>query len=123
MITRSNKYHAKKTAVNGIVFDSKKEAERYRELWLLERAGQISGLRRQVEFVLIPAQRAQVWNDKKNAFASRVVEQKCSYIADFVYLDKNGNEVVEDTKGVRTKEYVIKRKLMLERHGIRIREV
>ena len=78
-------------------------------------------LRRQVKFILIPAQREPQRPEGK--ILGKVVERECSYIADFVYTDRDGNTVVEDTKGVRTKEYVIKRKLMLERFGIRIVEI
>ena len=113
MQTAHSKYKAKKTEIDGIVFDSKKEAKRYQELILLERAGVISDLQRQVKFVLIPVQRIN----------GKVVERECSYIADFVYKDKEGNTIVEDTKGVKTKDYIIKRKLMLWIHGIRIKEV
>lgn len=106
------KYHAKKTRLDGLTFDSQKEAQRYAELKLLERAGQIHSLRRQVKYELIPAQKIH----------GRTVERACSYIADFVY-EENGQTVVEDVKGFRTKDYLIKRKLMLERHGIQVREV
>ena len=118
-----SKYHSKKIVVNGMVFDSKKEARRFGVLQILEQAGQITDLQRQVEFVLIPEQREPdttgVRGGKKKG---KVIERKCSYIADFVYME-NGNQVVEDAKGVRTTEYIIKRKLMLEKYGIRIREV
>lgn len=107
-----SKYKARKTSVDGIVFDSIREANRWQELRLLERAGKISNLQRQVKFVLIPKQ----VRDKK------VIERECSYIADFVYCE-NGETVVEDTKGMRTRDYIIKRKLMLFNHNIRIREV
>lgn len=107
-----SKYKARKTAVDGIVFDSIREANRWQELRLLERAGKISNLQRQVKFVLIPKQ----VRDKK------VIERECAYIADFVYCE-NGETVVEDTKGMRTRDYIIKRKLMLFNHNIRIREV
>ena len=106
------KYHAKKTELDGITFDSRKEADRYAELKLLERSGAIHNLRRQVRYELIPAQ-------KKDG---KTVERACHYIADFVYED-NGKTVVEDVKGYRTKEYVLKRKLMLQVHGIEVREV
>ena len=106
------KYHAEKTELDGIVFDSKKEAQRYAELKLLERSGAIHNLQRQVRYELIPAQ-------KKDG---KTVERACHYIADFVYED-NGKTVVEDVKGYRTKEYVLKRKLMLQVHGIEVREV
>lgn len=107
------KYGNRKVEYNGTIFDSRKEANRYVELLLLERAGEIADLERQVKFELIPSQR----------YDGKVVEKPCSYVADFTYLDKAGNRVVEDTKGMRTKDYVIKRKLMLYLCGIRIREV
>ena len=108
----TTKYRNKKTVVNGISFDSRKEAKRYQELLLLERAGAITDLKMQVKYVLIPSQRVN----------GKVVERECAYKADFVYRE-NGETVVEDTKGFRTKDYIIKRKLMLHVHGIRIKEV
>lgn len=102
-----SKYHAKKTVVDGIIFQSRKEAKRYQELKLMQRAGLISDLRRQVKYELIPKQQG---------------ERAVSYIADFVYTE-NGKTVVEDVKGVRTPVYKIKKKLMLWRHGVKIREV
>lgn len=107
------KYRNKKVAVDGIVFDSKREANRWCELSLLERAGQIHNLERQTPFELIPAQRIN----------GKVVERACKYIADFTYHLPDGTYVVEDTKGVKTKDYIIKRKLMLRVFGIRIQEV
>lgn len=125
-----NKYKSIKTSYNGIVFDSKKEAVRYSELLLMERGGIISDLRRQVKYILIPAQyepSTEVYKKgihKGEPKRGKLLEKECSYIADFVYYDKEkGVEVVEDTKGFRTKEYVIKRKLMLLVHGIRIKEI
>ena len=121
-----NKYQAIKTCVNGIEFDSRKEARRYQELLLLERAKIICNLKRQVRYVLIPPQyetyerigkRGQKLKDGK-----RLLEKECAYVADFVY-EENGKEIVEDTKGIKTKDYIIKRKLMLYTHGIRIKEV
>ena len=104
-----NKYHNRKTEIDGIVFDSKREAQRYAELQLLQRAGKIRDLSMQVEFELIPKQDG---------------ERACKYKADFVYhMADNGKMVVEDVKGKRTREYIIKRKLMLWRHGIKIVEV
>ena len=108
------KYNNEKVTVNGQVFDSKKEANRYKELLLLEKAGAIKDLRMQVKFTLIPAQRDEA--------TGKVVERECSYKADFVY-EEDGKTVVEDVKGYRTKEYIIKRKLMLYQYGIRIMEV
>ena len=110
-----NKYGAKKIIVDGESFDSRMEARRWRELMLLQRAGEISELERQVKYTLIPAQKNE---------AGSVIERAAVYIADFVYVDKRtGETVVEDVKGARTKEYIIKRKLMLYRYGIRVREV
>lgn len=124
----SNKYKSTKTEVNGILFDSKKEAKRYSELLMLQNAGLISNLQTQVKFVLIPAQRElsnEVYSKGKNKGMlkpGRVIEKECAYIADFVYTE-NGVLKVEDTKGFRTKDYIIKRKLMLYVHGIRVVEI
>lgn len=106
------KYGNKKIAVDGIIFDSKKEANRYMELRLLEKTGAIHDLRTQVKYTLIPSQKIN----------GKVIERECSYRADFVYIEGE-NTIVEDTKGFKTKEYIIKRKLMLYIHGIQIREV
>lgn len=125
---RSTKYHNRKVTVDGITFDSQKEAVRFQELRLLERAGAISELRRQVKYILIPAQREESSETFKKGSKKGllkpglVIEQECSYIADFVYF-QDGNTVVEDAKGVRTPEYIIKRKLMLLNYGIKIKEV
>ena len=121
-----NKYQAIKTVVNGIEFDSRKEARRYQELLLLQRAGVIQDLKMQVKYILIPAQYETFERYGKNGQrlkdGQRVLEKECSYLADFVYTE-NGKEIVEDTKGVKTKDYIIKRKLMLWIHGIRVKEV
>ena len=123
-----SKYHSKKVTFGDEVFDSKKEAKRYQELLLLERAGEISNLQRQVKYVLIPAQKEpsnKVYTRGKNkgyCKPGKVLERECSYVADFVYTE-DGKTIVEDTKGFRTKEYIIKRKLMLYMHGIRIKEI
>lgn len=123
-LTRNtNKYHAKKVIVDGQTFDSKKEYARWCELKLFERVGKISGLKRQVEFLLIPEQREpDTVGSRGGIRKGKLIERKVSYIADFVYEEK-GNLVVEDAKGMRTEKYIIKRKLMLYIHGIRIREV
>ena len=121
---KSSKYGADKVFVNGIVFDSKKEARRYSELFVLLKAGEITDLKRQVKFVLIPAQReADVIGPRGGKKPGKLLEHEVAYVADFAYTEKNGSKVVEDTKGFRTKDYIIKRKLMLWVHGIRIREV
>ena len=119
-----NKYRNKKVRANGVMHASKKELRRWNELLLLQRAGQIKDLKRQVKFVLIPAQREDDIIGKRGGIKQgKLIERECSYIADFTYTDKNGNFVVEDTKGIRTKDYVIKRKLMLYVHEIRIKEI
>ena len=102
-----SKYNATKTVIDSITFASKREAARYTELKLMQRSGLISDLRRQVKYELIPKQQG---------------ERAVSYIADFVYTE-DGKTVVEDVKGVRTPVYKIKKKLMLWRHGVKIREV
>lgn len=107
-----SKYRNRKTTVDGVTYDSAKEARRGAELRLLERAGKIQDLCAQVKYTLIPAQKRD----------GKVIERAVTYIADFVYKE-NGETVVEDAKGVRTKEYIIKRKLMLWEYGIQVREV
>lgn len=126
---KRNKYGNKKCTVNGIVFDSIHEADRYKELLLLEKAGKIKDLRLQVVYELIPAQyetfeRYSDKTGKRLKDGKRCVEESCKYIADFVYQDAGTGEwIVEDSKGKRTKDYIIKRKLMLYIHGIRVHEV
>lgn len=121
---QNNKYYNKTIVVDGIAFQSKKEANRWLELRLLERSGEITDLRRQVKFELIPTQREPDTIGKRGGvIKGKIIEHGVSYVADFVYKDKQGNMVVEDTKGMRTKEYVIKRKLMKYVHGVRIKEV
>ena len=111
-----NKYGNKKVRIGGDEFDSQKEYHRWCELLLLERAGKIRDLQRQVRFELIPAQHALVDGKPKK------VEHAVHYVADFVYW-LGDERIVEDAKGAKTREYVLKRKLMLFRHGIRVREV
>lgn len=123
MPIRKSKYGNKKIEVDGVSFDSKKEAKRYRELLLLEQAGEISDIQRQVKYVLIPAQKEpDRIGAKGGCYKGKTIERECAYIADFVYR-KNGETIVEDTKGFRTKDYIIKRKLMLWVFGIRIVEI
>ena len=107
-----SKYHNKRTVVDGITFDSKHEADRYIELSILLKAGVISDLRLQVPFELIPTIRI-------NGETLRSTK----YLADFVYKDKNGNEIVEDAKGMKTDVYKLKKKLMAYIHHISIHEV
>lgn len=121
-----NKYQAIKTTVDGIEFDSRKEARRYQELKLLQMAGEISNLRMQVRYELIPAQYEEIERYGKRGQKlkpkRKLIEYPVYYIADFVYV-KEGQEIVEDAKGMKTKDYILKRKLMLWIHGIRVREV
>ena len=118
-----SKYHSRKIERDGMTFDSIKEWRRWVELSLLEKAGTITGLERQVKFVLIPAQREPDTIGKRGGVKKgKTIEKECAYIADFVYHE-NGEKVVEDVKGFKTKDYILKRKMMLYFHGIRIREV
>ena len=114
---RPSKYRAQKVSVCGMEFDSKKEAHRWFVLRGKEQAGEIQALRRQVEFVLIPAQKIR---GRKGG------ERPISYIADFVY-ERDGKTVVEDVKGYKRggayAVFVMKRKLMLYIHGIVVSEV
>jgi hypothetical protein len=102
--------------IDGQRFDSKAEARRCGELLLLQRAGAIRELRRQVPFEIIPA---QIDRQGKTVYPA-------SYLADFVYeeVDSHGrwNLVVEDLKGIRSEADCMKRKLMLQVHGIDVRE-
>lgn len=115
-----NKYGAKRVGKHA----SKKEHYRSATLQMMQRAGIIANLREQVKYELIPAQYGECGEDFKGRTTRVLLERSCSYIADFVYIDcSTGQTIVEDTKGMRTKEYIIKRKLMLSVHGIRIKEV
>lgn len=107
-----SKYGNRKTEIDGQVFDSAKEANRYMELRLMERAGEIVGLECQVPFELVPRQ----------TMTDGTVERAVAYVADFTYW-QDGHFVVEDAKGKRTPEYIIKRKLMKKVHDIEIVEV
>ena len=108
------KYGNRKVVTEDGTFDSVKEFSRWQELKLLQKSGEIYELQRQVPFVLIPTQKDE---------HGKVIEREVKYIADFTYRDRDYRLVVEDTKGMKTREYIIKRKLMLYRHGIRIVEV
>ena len=104
----TSKYHNQKTIIDGIYFDSKKEAIRYQELKLLERCGEIENLQLQQPFVLIP----------KSKYGRAI-----KYIADFTYTDKQKGEwIVEDTKGIKTDVYRLKKRLMAEKFNIVIKE-
>lgn len=120
-----NKYHNRKAAVDGEIFDSRKEARRWIELQMIQKAGKISHLERQKKFVLIPAQyEPDIIGPRGGKKKGKLIEHEVSYYADFYYYNPTFDDwVVEDTKGVKTPEYIIKRKLMLYIHKIRILEV
>ena len=119
-----SKYHSRKVKRDDMIFDSTKEYKRFCELRLLERAGAITELERQVKYVLIPVQREPDKRGPRGGVkAGKLLEREVAYYADFVYRDESGVLVVEDTKGMRTADYIIKRKLMLFMCGIRVREV
>lgn len=107
-----NKYHAKKVTVDGVTFDSKREYARWRDLQLLERAGKITDLNRQVRFPLCDTPYDE---DGKCLFRG------VTYVADFVYKE-NGKVIDEDCKGFRTDAYQIKKKWFYDRYKILIRE-
>lgn len=133
-MAKKNKFGAKeiKDPATGFVFDSKAEYTRWCELKLLERAGKITGLKRQVKFELIPAQREESTEiykagpQKGLPKPGAVIEKALSYVADFCY-QMDGKFVCEDVKGCKKGAaydlFVIKRKLMLKVHGIRVTEV
>lgn len=118
------KYHNKKVEYEGIVFDSLKEKRRYCQLQIMEKSGIISDLRLQVPFELIPA----VYEDEviqmktKSKVKKRCVQRATTYVADFVYK-RDGETIVEDIKGFRTKEYELKKKMMRAFLGIIINEI
>ncbi len=108
-----SKYGNKKTVIDGITFDSAKEARRYQTLKTLEKTGDVGNIRTQVKYELIPTLRI-----------GGVTHRKCVYIADFVYIDRRtGKTIVEDVKGVKTPVYMLKKRLMKQLHDIDIVEV
>lgn len=120
---KGNKLHAEKvdmTMPDGTLmhFDSKREARRYMDLWLMQRSGEIANLRTQVKYPLLP----------KQVRSDGTMERAIDYVADFVY-EKDSETVVEDSKGFRNtasaayRVFVMKRKMMLYFHGITVREV
>lgn len=125
MFPPRNKYHARKVNILGIEFDSKKEGMRYLLLKDMERSGEIRDLQLQVPFELLPA----IYEDQtvhlktKDKTVRKLVQRPVTYIADFVYTDKDGNRHVEDAKGLRLPEYILKKKMMLALLGITVTEV
>ena len=122
---KKRKYGNNKIDIDGEKFDSMKEYWRYLELKHMQTEGQITELQRQVKFVLLPAQReADTIGKRGGVKKGNVIEREVAYYADFVYkLADTGALIVEDTKGMKTTEYIIKRKMMLFFHGIRIKEL
>ena len=119
------KYHNRKVKTSdGIVHDSRKEAVRWEQLKAMEEQGEIMELKRQMEFLLIPPQYEEIATGKRSKKTKRkLVERPVYYMADFVYHDKKGELVIEDTKGFKTRDYIIKRKMMLWIYGVKIKEV
>jgi hypothetical protein len=123
---KTSKYGNRRVFRYGQWFDSEHEALRFFELSMLQRSGKISDLQTQVPFELIPAQREpDIIGPRGGVKKGRCLEQACMYYADFVYKDQEGRVVVEDAKSpaTRTKDYKIKKKLMLYVHHIQIVEV
>ena len=126
---QGSKYNNKKVTIDGITFDSVKEGRRYEELKLAEEAGAIGDLERQVRFELIPAQREPDTRGARGGVKKgKLLERQVVYIADFVYIDLyTGERVVEDVKGMKQgtayEVFKLKRKLMLWRYGIKVKEI
>lgn len=125
MAKRKSKYGNKKVAYDGMEFDSKKEMYRYIRLKSMQEEGLISDLRMQVPFEIIPAvyEEETIQLKTKVKTVTKCVQRAVYYLADFVYRDKEGNEVVEDAKGMRTEKYLLKKKMMRAFLGITIKEV
>lgn len=119
----TNKYGAKKVVFDGITFDSKKEGLYYLKLKDMERCGEISNLRMQVPYELLPA----IYKDEvvhlktKDKVIKKCVQRAVNYIADFVYT-KDGKEYIIDTKGMKLPDYILKKKMMLALLGLEIIE-
>ena len=131
---KTSKYKNKKYIIDGIEFDSHKEASRYTELKLLEKAGKIKDLELQKAYELIPAQyeeSTEIYTKgahKGMPKQGKLIERACYYVADFYYVDcETKQAVVEDVKGYREggaySLFKVKRKLMLYRYGIKIKEI
>ena len=117
------KYFSRKVEKDGMIFDSAKEWRRWLVLKAMEESGEISHLERQREFELIPEQREpDTIGPKGGVHRGRLLERRVVYRSDFSYM-KDFDLVVEDAKGFRTEAYIIKRKLMLQVHGIQVKEV
>lgn len=124
--TSRAKYKNRRVQYQGEWFDSQRELDRYLELKLLEKAGEITALRRQVKYVLVPAQyEPDTIGPRGGVHKGKLIERELAYVADFVY-ERDGQEVVEDVKSPITEglaSFSIKKKLMLHFHGIRVQIV
>lgn len=121
-----SKYHNKKTVFDGITFDSESEARYYQKLKAMESEGQISDIKRQVAYQLLPDiyEEREIQLKTKTKVVRKRVQQGTKYIADFVYTDTaTGKTKVVDVKGMRTPEYKLKKKMMRCLLGITIIEV
>ena len=125
MAKRKSKYGNKKVTYDGMKFDSEKEMYRYIRLKSMQEEGLISDLRMQVPFEIIPAvyEEETIQLKTKVKTITKCVQRAAYYVADFVYKDQDGNEIILDTKGYRTKEYLLKKKMMRAFLGITIKEV
>ena len=125
MVKRKAKYGSKKVTYNGIDFDSKKEMYCYIRLKSMQDEGEIFDLRLQVPFEIIPAvyETQEVQLKTKVKVVTKCIQRAAYYVADFVYTDKDGNQVVIDAKGFRPYEYELKKKMMRAFLGITIKEV
>lgn len=128
VVGKGQKFGNKKVINEYGVFDSIKEADTYAQYVMLLKAGEITNLRRQVEYELIPAQ----WREEemqlktKTTIKRKCIARKAVYTADIVYTDRQGNDVVVDVKGgkaTQTEAYGLRKKLMLWRYGIEIKEI
>ena len=111
-IWNNNKYQNKKCEYEGMKFDSQKERDYYKKLELLQKYGKITDLKRQVEFVVL-----ETFQLEGKTY------RKTKYIADFTYKDEKGKYHIVDTKGFKTPEYLLKKKLMAWKYGYEIEEV
>jgi hypothetical protein len=109
----ASKYKAKPCTIDGENYRSQKEARRHQELLLLQRAGPIAGLVREVPFVLAPGDKIEGESRKRPAVR---------YVADFVYSTADGRIVIEDAKGMQTPVYRLKKHLMAVMHGHHVKE-
>lgn len=119
-----SKYGSKRVVVDGQKFDSQKEADRWQELKWMERAGMIRDLKRQVHFQLTPpVTEPDTYGPRGGRKKGKVILEKAEYVADFTYTDNDTDEyIVEDVKGFKTPEYILKKKMLYHLRGLMIHE-